>query len=404
MPLNDPLYRHLLRADPGCEVVSEGEPAEYYLPSKAAGYSRKGIVYASVNRWGECYRLNCPCCGDTGRHLYVCHLAGARVRSKKHTGILSFGSSLCVCHRRHCNSDDPSFRDWLRGLDLHSLPVLDLSKGGIEFSNLQYGMCADLSARMPDPTYPLLSESTPQRVLDWLADDRRHDPYILQSRYGVGFCPAGAVFEHAAATDPEKRFRRMFDDRVVIPLIQGCCLVGWQARLAKRDLDPGDIKFYNSPGIMKSRILYNLDNAMQYDTVVLVEGVFDAWRVGDNAVAMFGKSLSPMQMLQLKTVYGLNGGCIIMLDANSPKETDVNDKARAMAERLRAANVFPRGVVPVCLEDGLDPDRRSRAELDDLIGRASAQLAPPIRGKAPKGSLEELTMGFDELDDGEDGE
>lgn len=396
MPINQALYARLCEADPTCTVEAEGEAADYYLPSTGAGYDRHGSEYADVGRWGECYRLNCPVCGDTRRHLYVCHLAGATVLAKGRKTALKFNSSLCVCHRRHCNRDEPAFKEWLYGLELHRLPVLDLTKGNLHKSSMAHGICAELEDRLPNPTYPLLSSETPPQVLDWLENERRYDPGYLQSVHGVGWCPAGAIFEDRKAPE-DRRWRKMRESRLVIPIVQGRVLVGWQARLTRK-AGKDDIKYYSSPNLAKSAVLYNLDRAMRYSTAVLVEGPFDAWRVGDAAVAMLGHSLSAIQRLQLKAVYGRNGGGIVMLDAQSPKEPTINEAAKRMATELGSDGTFPRGVVPVILDDGKDPDDRTGTELAEILDAACAQLGPTIRGKAKKEDLDELTRGFAELE------
>jgi DNA primase len=167
--------------------------------------------------------------------------------------------------------------------------------------------------------------------------------------------------------------------------------VGWQARLLRK-AEKGEPKYLTSPNLTKNKVLYNLDTALLYNTVVLVEGVFDVWRIGDMAVCPFGHSLSPAQMLQMQTVFGQNGGCLIMLDS------DANQEAFKLANRLHEAKVFPRGIVPVYTYDNKDPDDRSPDELRDLMTNAMRALVP-CRHAAPVADLETLLQGFSELED-----
>lgn len=46
-------------------------------------------------------------------------------------------------------------------------------------------------------------------------------------------------------------------------------------------------------------IVYGLDQAQYYDAVIVVEGIFDAWRIGPGAVATFGTSVTLAQVREL---------------------------------------------------------------------------------------------------------
>lgn len=394
MPINYPLFERLRSVDPGCSVSSENEPAVYSLPSAAVGFSRSG-AYGHVSSWGECYRMNCPICGDRKQHLFFCHLAGAVARTKERKTPVKFSSSLCVCHRQRCHTTEP-FRKWRASLGIEDLPSLDFTKGGLVQSKMAHGICMDVEDVLPHPTYPLLSSGTPGHVRDWLAYERRYDPGYLGDMYGVGFAPAGAVFENRAEPDPDKRWRAMYSDRLIIPVVQGMTLVGWQARVVGSD--KAKVKYLTSPNMSKSSVLYGLDRAMMRSHATLVEGVFDAWRVdsvGGAGVAVFGHSLSAVQRLQLKAVYGRSGGLSIMFDA----EPAVNECASAIAEQLAgmADGIFPRGVVPKLLDDGKDPDGRGDDELAAILAGIEASLGPVHRGKVGESDLLELSRGFDEL-------
>ena len=49
-------------------------------------------------------------------------------------------------------------------------------------------------------------------------------------------------------------------------------------------------------------IFFNIDNAKN-DSVIITEGVFDAVRLGDNAIASFGTSITPSQLNLIKSRY-----------------------------------------------------------------------------------------------------
>lgn len=161
--------------------------------------------------------------------------------------------------------------------------------------------------------------------------------------HGVGWCADGEV----KITDAKKTylnrhlFIQTFDD-INKPLY-------WMARAIVNDVKP---KAFNPVGgtntINKSDVLFNLNNAKKTGVVVLNEGVFDATTVGNSGVAMFGKTLSVKQLIQLiqadiDTVY-------VMLDPD------------AFEDAIKIASMLTRHIqnVFICdLKDG-DPNEVGR--------------------------------------------
>lgn len=87
-------------------------------------------------------------------------------------------------------------------------------------------------------------------------------------------------------------------------------------------------EFKNTPGLQRSKTMFNLSNAKRYDKVFLVESSFDAIRleqVGAHAVATLGASVNKRQKELLKKYFR---SIILVSD---------NDEAGAgMAEKLKA--------------------------------------------------------------------
>jgi hypothetical protein len=80
-------------------------------------------------------------------------------------------------------------------------------------------------------------------------------------------------------------------DMVIIPMHSpdGSTLLGFVARSVEGK------EFKNTPGLPKSKILFNLHRVKKYDTVYVVESSFDAIRLGQNgipAVATLGANIS----------------------------------------------------------------------------------------------------------------
>jgi DNA primase len=184
----------------------------------------------------------------------------------------------------------------------------------------------------------------------------------------------------------------MMRDRIYIPIFRDGVLVGWQGRW------PADLnwravdfpKYYTSPGLKKSQLLYNQDLARQQPLVVVCEGVSDVWRVGPAGVALLGKTASREQIRLLATGWG-GKPAIVLLDA------DAEQDARILTDQLRP--FFGRRLVRAVLPQGLDPGQCPRADLWHFLQAmargqdveltmpepAFHQITPPALEIAPDG-------------------
>jgi hypothetical protein len=408
MPINQYLFDILKRVDPETAVVNDGESATYSQAPAEAGYSGRR-AYPSVDSYGECYKLNCQHCGDTRHRLFFCHLAGARAIVSGRKTPIQFSSFVCVCHNEHCNSQHPDFGNWIRSLGLDKGPVLDLTQAFSPKKLDGYvGLFAATEDKLPSPCYPLTSTEIPDFVSEYIVD-RGFDPYTLQAEYGVGYSPDGAVYDRMTEAEYKeavqaltekgedrsklKQKGELWGGRIIVPVTQGRRLVGWQGRLV-RNQDKGCPKYFTSPRLEKAKALFNLDRALLGNVAVLVEGVFDAFRVGPPALAMFGKSISQAQMAILKIVFSQTGGCIVLLDP------DAHEDSYKLAMKLHEAEIFPRGVVPAYMPNpGPDPADCSASDIRELIEYYSTFLVPTISGTVPTYSTEDLLQGFEALEE-----
>lgn len=146
---------------------------------------------------------------------------------------------------------------------------------------------------------------------------RGFNSYEIAKRYGLGFATAEAG-PHVAG-------------RIIIPVYTKSELIGWQGRAVY----PTEKKYYTAKGSRISHALYGYDLLpSSCDSVILVEGAVDVWRIGVPALAMFGTHLSSQQ-LRLLLDRGIKN-VIIFLDA------DAQDKAEKLRVRLQPHfdNVF----------------------------------------------------------------
>ncbi len=122
--------------------------------------------------------------------------------------------------------------------------------------------------------------------------------------------------------------------RIIIPIYYNKQLVSFQARsiFSKAKCDELQILRYKNYSIEKSiinpkHILYNLDNCLE-KRVLVVEGVFDCWRLGPkNVCATMGTSLSEEQIILLANRFDE----ITFLFDN---EKEAQERAEQYADRL----------------------------------------------------------------------
>jgi len=79
-------------------------------------------------------------------------------------------------------------------------------------------------------------------------------------------------------------------NRMIIPVRFG----GRQVSFVAADMTGTAIHRYENAGNTINQYLYNYD-ALENDIIVVAEGVLDAWRIGDEAVAIFGSYLTDKQ-------------------------------------------------------------------------------------------------------------
>ena len=142
-------------------------------------------------------------------------------------------------------------------------------------------------------------------------------------------------------------------DMITIPIHapNGMC-VGFVAR----SIEGKDFK--NSPGLPRSRTMFNLSKAKRFNKVFVVESSFDAIRleqVGAHAVATLGASVNKKQKDLLKRYFN----SIILVSDN-------DEAGRGMAEKMRQA--FGEALIVAKLPDTVkDVSDMTDAELTDFV-------------------------------------
>ena len=101
------------------------------------------------------------------------------------------------------------------------------------------------------------------------------------------------------------------------------------------------------------RCLYNMDNVIQ-SKAVIVEGIFDAWRIGDGAVATFGTEYTHEQLLYLKNFSQV----FVLYDADTKFKKEKDKLAYDLSAIVKEVKVIE-------LDEG-DPDNLSEQDIKHL--------------------------------------
>ena len=195
-----------------------------------------------------------------------------------------------------------------------------------------------LSVPLPAEFVPCYEPSTGLwRIPDYLRE-RGVSRFNLK-RFGVGFCNAG-------------RYKM----RVIVPVQS----LGMQTFVA-RAVEPGVEPKYLTPGGFHARILFAYDHVEPGESVIIVEGVFDAlrcWRYGLRAIALQGKELSEDQAALVRRLAPRE--VVVALDAD----------AAPAAHRVAGAFLLDCPVRVARLPAGSDPGDLGQAALTEIVAGA----------------------------------
>lgn len=226
-----------------------------YLEDRGVDYTTAGTKNVSAGWIG----ITCPFCGDRSNHLGI-----------------SLETNLISC-----------FKCAKKGSVLHLIQEIDRCSYNRALDVLNKFVLRDFAhlvkkeRKSADVT--LLPSGTSDNFLpihERFIKSRRYDREFLQRRYDI---------MAIGPTCDDWKFR------IVIPVYLNHELVTFVARDCT---GKAEVKYKNAP-IEKSKLqakhcLYGIDQVK--DTVILVEGILDAWRIGSGAVATFGTQVTDEQI------------------------------------------------------------------------------------------------------------
>lgn len=345
--VRNPRLYHALEQMSGQVVIhNEGMAVELRDPVVSTPATRqqgeKFISSEQVVHGGEYYAINCPFCGDTRQRLYFSHAWNARMQVD---GLwVRFSRGLAICYNENCLHDRDN-----RFLIARTIENAMAMSGGHVTIEATHSEGYDRpSSRIELPTGLLVNETqVPSYVTDYL-HSRYLDPDELARKWQVQVAMI-PIYNMPA---------------LLLPVYHNRELMFWQARYIGecRETFAGDGKtkprYFNPSASKKSWNLYNLDLASRSSTVVLVEGIFDVFAVGDPAVAMFGKKPSTAQERMLFALWR-HGKLIWIPDRDDPEALGI---ARERVEEWNLRGFFEQGAHILELPSG-DPGDYKRSQL-----------------------------------------
>lgn len=349
---NPELYRRLAAyfGRDAVTVLKPGQVSRWRRTFPINGVEGQKVKFKDAfarDQKGEEYRLNCPFCGDTGNRLFINHqwaLWDGTTQSKKRF--------LAYCHNSDCMAD-PVNQDQLysylfeRKMMFHADPASDVAQ--VRATPEKFTGWTPGSIRTIDDVGP----SNP--AVRFLVD-REYDPRQIERDWEIGICMSSRSVHYAG--------------RIYIPIHQNGELAGWMCRYpgdrvgGKTLKEAGVKKYLFAPGMHTSELLYNFDQAKERRALVIVEGATSAWRVGTNAVAVFGKKLHDPQCRMISSL--ATGGaldCVILMLDPSQSAEDIRRNSPhhiTVAERTLRPYMGRCPLVVVRLPEGSDPGSLNR--------------------------------------------
>lgn len=330
-PLAPELYAALVRSAGRVRISRAGEAAE--IVARPEGGFR-------AESWGELYHFDCPRCGDDRERGWVSHAFGQPRPGGRRPWFRGIG-----CWNEDCFAD-PAVRAgffWelaLPGGWTLAPPVL---RG---FTAAERRSVA--AVKLPDQSVSLaIPAALPARRF---LERRGFDWVDLADRYGLAYCLRA-----------EEAWWRA-TGRLIVPVVVGGRLVGWQARSLDSE---AKVKYWTMPGMRTSAAVYGIDALAASPIVVVCEGVADAWSLGPGGVALFGKTMSQAQRDLIRAAAPPGAWAVVLLDPGAERESA--RAAAALAEAFPGRTVETS--VPLDLTDAAFRGRtgdRAKADVGAL--------------------------------------
>ena len=334
-PLNRDLHRLLAHTFGKVTIGNAG------LALVAAPYlDSAGRQRLNIHEHGETCKVNCPYCHDTQQRLWINHRYG------QHGPDGQRMIHLAKCFNENCLANWENRKD----LDDKIFGFMNLAQRKNYYMQVDPGHTEPVRTGPAKPPGMLVSllQLQPNHPAVQYMIERRYTPEMLQ-RYQITYC-----------IEADREFYGA-QGRIIFPIYFDNVLVGWQGRYVGKKPPEGVPKYYTMKGMQKTAILYNYDAAKHKSFVVVVEGVTDVHSLGDNGVALLGKSLSSNQRMLLQRTWA-DKPIVFLLDPDAGE-----DSRRITAEIDDMAVLGRSPIVRVELPGTLDPGDYDHVTLLNII-------------------------------------
>ena len=336
------------------KISREGEVASIEYPifnTLNSLYDETITIPARNIKGGEQYAVNCKYCKDKRHRLNFSYLFNTELI----VGTTHYKCSDCLvnCYNEGCQKVPEFKQDMINSINavigkVDPVSVADM----IEDNDDEEEDRLVNQVPIPDNLIDITDPRIPFYVKNYWLNHRRFSPDVL-NHFGVKFTYINYPIKEGATICSQMV--------TIIPVYQNNDYWFYQIRLIPINGDPNngyekdqfDIelpKYIIPRGSKKNWALYNIDRAYTKKDIFLVEGPSDVWRIGDSAVARFGKSLSRAQINQLMIkAFGKN--IIIVPDMDDPQALELAYKQQEQLRGLEAFNSVNISKLP----EGIDP-------------------------------------------------
>ena len=305
-----------------------------------------GGIEAELVEDGTEIRIPCPLCGDDRSRLYI----------EAETGVW-------ICFR--CQERGDLFDLFHRALGMEPQEAFETRRKLRFRTDPKFRFGGGVPAPVPGVELPEewepfgIRATSRSEAAQYL--EVRHIPYERAVSYSIGFCPTG-----------------YYAGRIIIPVTYHRQLYTFVARALDPAVEP---KVLYPAGSRRSDVVFNLDRLERLQhprPLIITEGVFDALRLPNEAVAILGSQMSAQQVTLLGRLPVGWRPFIIMMDG---------DKAGRNASLQIHRALWSHGIphVEARLPEGIDPNAASDGVLQETIEKAmdSWMRAQTIRLNTP---------------------
>ena len=342
LPLNVELYSILEKTFGSVKIAKTGEPFRYNAGTFA------GSSFFEIIDYGETYRVCCPFClkrGDPDHRyrLWISHVWGCYMPELDRRLW-----TAAKCFHNDCLAD----KDVLNALiDMVFISTYNISTTDFVYPEIEERKIPDL----PGECIPLTQLPPDHKAIVFLKQ-RNFDPAELFSKFGVMYCHNSSQYPYAI-------------DKLVFPIDFEGRRVGWQCRYIGNS--PKNMpKYFSAPGMSISRYVYNYDTAKNHPYGVIVEGVFDAIRIG-YAIAVFGKTISRAQLSLITSTWNK---CLVFLDPDAAYD------AEKIVSTLRQNGVKAIAITGHPSDPGKMPAEICHQWIAEALATLENDNLPPIEG------------------------